>query len=225
MADIDQATPPENTQDLSFEENNTPVENVSFDTDTQTQPLEEEQNVSKMEEPQQEKKISRAEKRIKQILEKKDTPVADDYIELEEDVFKQTIQREVQKAIELDRAKQAYVQKAQEHQQDIEQIQRTGLPKAIEDLATKQYYSVNFQHDPFTGKDVFVPVVKFSEIVKDIQDKLTLAAAEFAKSGQEYRRQVENLSAISPTAKESSSSIVSEDTTDFKAFEKAYSKR
>lgn len=230
MADLTQATPPENQQDLSFEDQNTSSAQTVESVDSkETANAANEEKPKIQESVQQEKKVSRLEKRLKQLLEKQPVPqkeeFGEDAIEIDESVLKERIQQEVRKAIELDRAEREYYTTAESHKQDIEQFAKANLPKAVEELAVKQYYAMNFQPDPFTGKDIFVPVAKFSEIVKDIQDKLAVAAQEYARGNLEYQRRIENQSAISPTATTQGDNSITPDTTDFKAFEKAFSKR
>lgn len=230
MADTTQATPPENQQDLSFEDQNQSSADISAESkETISEDIKSE-GQTKQEPIQQEKKVSRLEKRLKQLLEKQ-PPVlqkealGEDAIEIDESVLQERIQQEVRKAIEMDRAEREYFTSAESHKQDIEQFANANLPKPIEELAVKQYYAINFQKDPFTGKDVFIPVAKFSDIVQEIQEKLAVAAQEYARGNVEFQRRIENQSAISPTATGQNMTSVTPDTTDFKAFEKAFSKR
>lgn len=149
--------------------------------------------------------------------------------EIDPDRFEKNLEMKVEEkvaqAIIMDRIARDFENSVQEHNRDLEEIRKEQLDPAVEKLAVAQYEAVNFQYDPKTGRKVFVPAVKMSEIVSNIKTKLKEAAQRMVAEGQEFRKELSNTQAITPSSGSYSGSKPPADTTDFAAFEKAYSKK
>jgi len=135
----------------------------------------------------------------------------------------QTVQQEVQQALEMDRINQQYTSAVKEHEADLESVK--DLDPKIEELAVKQYEVINYQINPLTGEKMFIPAVKMSEIVKKLTDVINSAAENVAQGNRVYAENVSQNQAVPTNGSTISSKPVKENTTDFGAFEKAYSPR
>lgn len=136
-----------------------------------------------------------------------------------------TVQAEVQKAIQMDRAQQQYSSTVKDHQADLEGVK--DIDADLEAEAVQEYEAVNYQINPFTGQREFVPAVKFSEIVNKIQsraEKIAQKMAEKIAAGNEqYLKQVSSSQAVPSSGAVSGTSSIKSDTTNFSEFEKQYS--
>lgn len=151
--------------------------------------------------------------------------------EIDPDILNQriqsTIQNEVQRAIQMDRAKGQFESSVKEHQADLESIK--DIDPDLEAEATAEYEALNYRLNPFTGKSQFIPAVKFSEIVAKIEaraEKLAAKRAEAIAEGNErYIKNVSSSQAVPASGSIQSSKSIKPETTDFSEFEKAFSKK
>lgn len=138
-----------------------------------------------------------------------------------------TIQSEVQKAIQLDRAERQYESAVKDHQADLSGIK--DLDPDLEAEAVAEYEALNYRINPFTGQQQFIPAVKFSEIVAKIQaraDKIAAKRAEaIAEGNEQFLKNVSSSQAVPTSGGIQSSKSVKPETTDFSEFEKAYSSK
>lgn len=157
------------------------------------------------------KKPTRAERRVEQLLHKlKDRPQPPTYQakdqplitqeEYETGIDPQALEQRLNQRLEATSAKTreairtelAYENEARSHMADLESASKDLDPK-LEKLAVRQYEALNYTYDPFSGQRVFVPTVKFSEIVNqvkaDLEDITTTRVAEstqrIARAAQE----------------------------------------
>jgi len=139
--------------------------------------------------------------------------------------IKNTVQTEVQRAIQMDRINQQYDSAVKEHQSDLEGIK--DIDPDLEAEAVAEYEAINYQTNPLTGEKVFVPAVKLSEIVNKIVVRATKLAekmaVEIAEGNKKYLKDVSSSQAIPSSGNVSGSKSVKSDTNDFTEFEKAYS--
>lgn len=196
---------------------------------------------------QQEAKPSRAERRISQLISKlKETHqspseppgeparrnprgfLTQEEIEtgeidpsvLEERLNKEAERRAEQK-VQMTLVNQQYETAVKEHEADMDTVGE--IDPNIEALAVKQYNALNFQTNPFTGQKVFIPAVKMSEIVQKLSDSVRAAAGGTEESQRRYVEDVEQYQAVPSSSSVTSSKKVSEGTTNFSEFEKAFS--
>lgn len=138
-----------------------------------------------------------------------------------------TVQSEVHKAIQLNRASQQYESAVKDHQTDLEGIK--DIDPDLEAEAISDYNALNYRLNPFTGKEEFIPAVKFSEIVAKIQSRAeklaTKKAEEMADGNEQYLKKVSSSEAVPSSGAVTGSKSVKPETTDFKEFEKAYSSK
>lgn len=136
-----------------------------------------------------------------------------------------TVQSEVQKAIQIDRANQQYVSAIREHEADLESVK--DIDPELEAEAVKEYNMINTQINPFTGQPMFVPAVKFSEVVAKIESRAKKYAEkmahEIASGNERYIKEVSSSQAVPSSGAVSGTRSVNPDTTNFSDFEKAYS--
>lgn len=152
-----------------------------------------------------ERKPTRSERRVEQLLRKlKDRPSTEDLPhmgadeplirpeELETGVdpqaleyrFNQKLQNATAQTRSQIKAEIAYENEVSSHMADLESA-ADGLDQRIEKLAVRQYQALNYQFNPITGQQVFVPTVKFSEIVKQVQADLEdITASRVAESAE-----------------------------------------
>jgi len=164
-------------------------------------------------EGQGEQKSTRAERRVQQLLDKlKDKPQVQDLpLQQQQDLVDeneidptavkfvdQRVQQATQQSVKQIRAELAYENAVDNHASDIEKSLE-GLDPKIERLAVKQYQAMNYQINPFTGQEVFIPTAKFSEVVKSIQADLEdITASRVAEAGTNLARQAQE-SAVQPS--------------------------
>lgn len=138
-----------------------------------------------------------------------------------------TVQSEVQKAIQIDRITQQYNSEVQAHAQDLESVK--DIDPDLEAEAVAEYEAVNYQVNPFTGEREFVPAVKLSEIVAKIESRAqkiaTKMAEKIAEGNVRHLQEVSSSQAVPTNGSVGGSISVAPDTTDFSAFEKAYSSK
>jgi len=162
------------------------------------------------EEQGESQKPTRAERRVQQLLDKlKDKPKAQDLSpqqtvdenEIDPTAVKfvdERVQRGNQQAIQQIKAELAYERSIEDHADDILKASESLDPK-IERIAVKQYQAMNYQINPFTGQEVFIPTVKFSEVVKSIQADLEdITASKVADAQTSMARQAQE-SAVQPS--------------------------
>lgn len=135
------------------------------------------------------------------------------------------VQNEVQKAIQMDRVSQQYESAVKEHQSDLETVK--DIDPDLEAEAAAEYEALNYRINPFTGKMQFIPAVKFSEIVAKIEaraERLAAKKAEAIAAGNErFIKDVSSSQAVPTSGSVQSSGSVKPETTNFSEFEKAYS--
>jgi hypothetical protein len=201
----------------------------------------------------QDAKPSRVERRIHDLLSKVkevgNTPASEKPANSEESLFTEqekqdleqgiidpetlikrvqsTVQSEVQKAIQIDRITQQYQSAVTEHAQDLESVK--DIDPDLEAEAVAEYEALNYQTNPFTGEREFVPAVKLSEIVAKIENRAqkiaTKMAEKIAEGNLKHLQDVSSSQAVPSNGAVGSTQSVSPDTTDFSAFEKAYSSK
>ena len=139
----------------------------------------------------------------------------------------ESVQNEVQRAIQMDRVQQQYESAVKDHQADLEGIK--DIDPDLEAEAVSEYEALNYRINPFTGKQEFIPAVKFSEIVNKIQsraEKLATKRAEAIAEGNEnYLKQVSSSQAVPSSGAVNGSKSVKPETTDFTEFEKHFSSK
>lgn len=135
------------------------------------------------------------------------------------------VQTEVQKAIQMDRVNQQYESAVKSHQSDLEGIK--DIDPDLEAEAVAEYEALNYQINPYTGKKVFVPAVKLSEIVSKIETRARKLAEKMAENiaegNKEYLKSVSSSQAVPSSGAVTGTKSVTPDTTNFSEFEKAYS--
>lgn len=254
--DINQAVPAEQSTP-SVEGSESTEVNQLENQGSETQPGAESENQAEGQQPsgetgdQSEQKPSRVERRIQSLLTKvkengeRQTPQPPQISrpqpiiseeerqagEVDPELLNQriqsTIQNEVQRAIQLDRARGEYESAVKAHQADLEGIK--DIDPDLEAEATAEYEALNYRQNPFTGEMQFIPAVKFSEIVARIEaraEKLAAKRAEaIAESNERYIKDVSSSQAVPTSGNINSSKSTKPETTDFKEFEKAYSSK
>lgn len=137
------------------------------------------------------------------------------------------VQAEVQRQLTLERSRQQYESAVREHQADLDSIK--DIDPDLEAEAVAQYEALNYRINPFTGRQEFVPAVKMSEIIAKIEaraEKIAAKKAEAIAAGNEqFLKQVSSTQAVPSSSSVSGAKTIKPDTTDFKAFEKAYSSK
>lgn len=172
----------------------------------------------KVEQGETQPKQTRAERRIEQLIGKlKTRPTAElptqtkpeQLIrpeEIENGIDPQALQQRVEQTIQASsqqtraqiKAELAYEGAVNDHMADLTSASE-NLDPSIEKLAVRQYEAINYQINPFTGQQVFMPTVKFSEIVKQIQQDFEQAtASRVADATTSLAKQVQQ-SAVQPT--------------------------
>lgn len=141
--------------------------------------------------------------------------------------IQKTVQATVQRAIQMDRINQQYTSAVKEHQTDLESVK--DLDPDLESEAVSEYEALNYQINPLTGQKVFIPAVKFSEVVAKIQSRAekiaNKRATEIAEGNQKYLENVSSNQAVPSSGNVSGSRSIKDDTTDFSEFEKAHTSR
>lgn len=136
-----------------------------------------------------------------------------------------TVQSEVAKGIQLDRINQQYESSVKDHQVDLESVK--DLDPDLEAEAVAEYEAINYQINPLTGQRVFIPAVKFSEVVAKITSRAeklaTKKAEKMIEENGQYISKVSSSQAVPSSGNVSGSKSVKDDTDDFAAFEKAHS--
>lgn len=133
------------------------------------------------------------------------------------------VQFEVQKTLRTERINTQYKSAVSEHQADIESVK--DLDPTLEKMAVREYETLNYQINPLTGERMFIPAVKFSEIVARRRAEVEQAAEEMASGNRNYTHSVSQTSAVPTNGAITSSKKISGDTTDFAEFEKNFGKR
>ena len=138
-----------------------------------------------------------------------------------------TVQSEVQKAIQIDRITQQYQSAINEHTQDLESVK--DIDPDLEAEAVAEYEAINYQINPLTGQREFVPAVKLSEIVAKIENRATKIATKMAEKIAEgnlkHLQEVSSSQAVPTNGSVGGSQSVTPETTNFSDFEKAYSSK
>lgn len=145
-----------------------------------------------------------------------------------------TVQSAVQSALEAERTGQQvkqvneqYVSAVREHEADLESVK--NLDPELEAEAAREYNLINTQINPYTGEPMFVPAVKFSEIVAKIESRAKKyaekMAQEIASGNEKFIQDVSSSQAVPSSGTGGGSRTINPDTTDFKEFEKAYSSK
>lgn len=251
-AQAEQSTPPAKTEEVpnqegkqAQEEQETPVKATS---ESQGEEAEKSSSEETGDQSGQEAKPSRVERRIHDLISKVkevgqiQTPAPSENrsqpVFSKEDIeageidpntleqrIQNTVQSEVQKAIQMDRINQQYVSAVRDHQTDLEGVK--DIDPDLEAEAAKEYEVVNYQINPLTGQREFVPAVKFSEIVSKIQtraERLAQKLAEkIAEGNEQFIKKVSSSQAVPSSGAVTSSKSVKPETTNFSEFEKAYS--
>lgn len=154
------------------------------------------------------KKPTRSERRVEQLLKKlKERPQVDDFHQTQDEplirpeemetgvdpsALEQRINSRLQNATAQTRqqikAELAYENEVKSHMSDLESVMKDLDPR-VEKLAVRQYQATNYQLNPLTGQPIFVPTVKFSEIVNQIKGDLEdLTASRVAESAERVAR-------------------------------------
>lgn len=156
------------------------------------------------EEQGEERKPTRSERRVEQLLKKlKERPSTEDLPqrgvdeplirpeEIETGVdpqaleqrFNQKLQNATAQTRSQIKAEIAYENEVKSHMADLEAA--VEIDPRIEKLVVRQYQALNYQLNPITGQQVFIPTVKFSEIVKQVQADLEdITASKVAQSAE-----------------------------------------
>lgn len=138
-----------------------------------------------------------------------------------------SVQSEVQKAIQMDRMQQQYESAVKDHQTDLEGVK--DIDPDLEAEAVLEYEALNYRINPFTGKQEFIPAVRFSEIVNKIQSRAEKIAAKraeaIAEGNEQYLKDVSSSQAVPSSGAVGGSKSVKDDTTDFSEFERAHSSK
>jgi len=97
-------------------------------------------------------------------------------------------------------SQQQYREKVGDHLKDAEAMADTlASDPDLDKAATRLYNDVNYQVDPYTGKEVFTPRRKMSEIVENLQNVVSKrATAETTKIGKKIAEQISE-EAVRPT--------------------------
>lgn len=154
-------------------------------------------------------KPRRAERRIQELTRKlKERPVPqEDFLsgpdqplvrpeELETGLDPQQLEQRVAQRMQNESAKTrrqikaelAYEGAVNEHISDIERASENLDPR-LEKIAVRQYNAMNYQVNPYTGQPVFVPTVKFSEVVEMLKGDLdNLTSDAVAKASKDIIR-------------------------------------
>lgn len=132
------------------------------------------------------------------------------------------VQFEVHQALERERINTQYTSAVREHEADLESVK--DLDPNVERMAVEQYEALNYQINPLTGKRMFIPAVKMTEIVKRISDHLERVADGIVEGNRQYTASVSQNQAV-PTGGTIKSSKARSDTTDFTEFEKNFGSR
>lgn len=131
----------------------------------------------------------------------------------------------VNQAVQMIEVNTQYKNAVEEHEADLQRVAGEGLDPEIEAEAAAEYNRLNHQTNPLTGEMMFVPAVKFSEIVSKLISRAEKIAARMTSQNKEYRRNVSQTSAITPSGNLSNSKKVGGDTTDFTEFEQAFASK
>lgn len=131
----------------------------------------------------------------------------------------------VNQAIQMNEVNIEYKHAVQEHEADLQSIADQNLDPDIEAEAAAEYNRLNHQTNPITGELMFVPAVKFSEIVSKLTARAERLAAKMASQTREYRHGVSQTSAVPASGNLSNSKRVGGDTTDFSEFEQAFASK
>lgn len=202
---------------------------------------------------QEEQKPSRVERRISSLLGKlkesgqsapevkKAAPEKPPYIsqqeieagEIDPVAFEQRLQQRidsevdsrVERALQMAEIKNQYTSAVKDHEADLESISQQELDPDIENEAAAEYERLNHQINPLTGEPMFVPAVKFSEIVAKLTARAEKIAEKMAVQNKVYRQTVSQTSAITPSSSLSSSKKIGGDTADFTEFEQAFASK
>ncbi len=137
------------------------------------------------------------------------------------------VQAKVGEALQIERTREQYESAVKDHQVDLEGVKE--IDPDLEAEAVAEYEVLNYRINPFTGKQEFIPAVKFSEIVNKIQsraEKLANKRAEaIAEGNEQYLKKVSSSQAVPSSGSITGSKSVKPETTDFTEFEKAFSSK
>lgn len=114
-----------------------------------------------------------------------------------------------------------YSSKVNEFVADTEQVKFED--PALEELAVEQFNAINYQVNPLTQERDFIPAVKLSEIKAKLEKGIKIAAEKLVQQNKAFAKSVSDNQTV-PIGNVGSSRSVADDTTDFRAFEKAHSK-
>lgn len=199
------------TSEAETEAVETPTETSSPEVEAvETAESQTEASSESSEEQGKPEKPTRAERRVQQLLDKlKDKPQVQDLPppqtvdenEIDPTAIKfvdERVQRGNQQTIQQIKSELAYERSIEDHADDIVKAS-DGLDPKIERIAVKQYQAMNYQINPFTGQEIFIPTVKFSEVVKSIQADLEdITASKVADAQTSMARQAQE-SAVQPS--------------------------
>lgn len=124
----------------------------------------------------------------------------------------------VEQQIEL---KSEYKAKQAEFDSDLSNT--TFENDIVKEMAEKQFEALNFYDDPISGKQVFIPAVKMSEIKAKLDTGIKAAAEKLIQGNRDFAQSVSNSQTV-PTGNSLSSTSADEATSDFSKFEKTFSK-
>lgn len=220
----------EQVQDVQEPAEVSPTQNEESTQDDSVEHKAQSSESSENEEQSQERKQTRSERRVNQLLEKlKEKPqpqnrslygddqplINDDELEtgIDPKALEQRVSDRINNATERTRAQIkaeiAYENEVNNHLSDID-VASKDLDPAIEKLAVRQYEALNYTLNPYTGEKVFVPTVKFSEIVKSVQADLeNITSSRMAQSAQRVAQMAQQ-SAVSPGQPSKGSSSLSD---------------
>jgi len=131
---------------------------------------------------------------------------------------------QIEKSNKITQLNNEYKSAVLEHQADLESMAEK-VPPHLEKLAIKQYELVNSAINPLTGKKEFIPAVKMSEIVRQLEKDLDGITEFDSTSNKRYSEEISQNQAVPISTSLRSSKKADPNTEDFSEFEKGFSSK
>lgn len=157
-------------------------------------------------------KLKEKDRLLQQQQQKKEEKKEDVPIEYDDDgnpivdpqklleIAEQRAYQKALQAVQQERQIEEYRQKAQEFLEDTNAVaDKLKSNKALEKLATRIFEAENYVIDPVSGKEVFVPRKKMSEIVKELESDLEGLSVKAQAEVQAKLQEVAEGSALRPS--------------------------
>lgn len=131
---------------------------------------------------------------------------------------------QVEKSKQIDQLNNEYKSAVVEHQTDLESMV-DKIPPHLEKLAIKQYEVLNSSINPLTGKKEFIPAVKMSEIVQQLEKDLESVIEFDSQSSRKYSEEISQNQAVPTSSSLKNSRKADPNTEDFSEFEKGFASK